>query len=131
MISKLKKIIIPAVVVAVLVAGYFFFFKKTPGDDASLVSSATTDPTTGAVTSDPNSGANQEFLNILLNVKNIKLDDSIFSDPAFIVLHDSTIILIPDATTGRPNPFAPIGFEKASTPPVAPNKAENVQKPKN
>ena len=53
---------------------------------------------------------------VLLNVKNIKLDDSIFSDIAFSNLRDSSITLIPDGTEGRPNPFAPIGSDASVAP---------------
>lgn len=50
-----------------------------------------------------------DFLNLLLNVKNIRLDDSILRDPSFNNLRDSSITLIPDGNEGRPNPFAQFG----------------------
>ena len=62
----------------------------------------------------------QDFLSLLLNVKNIKLDDSIFSDPAFINLHDSSITLTPDAVVGRPNPFAQFGNDAVVATPTTP-----------
>ncbi len=72
----------------------------------------------------------KDFLVLLSNVKNIKLDDTIFSDPAFNSLHDSSITLIPDGTEGRPNPFAQFGNDAlpvlntqnnlTTTPPVTP-----------
>lgn len=51
----------------------------------------------------------QQILATLSNVKNINLDDSIFSSIAFQSLIDGTIPLVPDNNEGRPNPFAPIG----------------------
>ena len=74
---------------------------------SGTVSSTSTTDTTGANT--PISGS--EFLTVLLSVKNISLDDSIFSDLAFTSLHDSSIELISDIPEGRPNPFAPIGSD--------------------
>lgn len=53
---------------------------------------------------------------MLLNVKKIKLNSSIFSNTAFINLHDSSILLSPSGDEGRLNPFAPIGFEASSAP---------------
>ena len=60
----------------------------------------------GTGTSIPNSLANKDFLNLFSGIKNIKLNDAIFSDPAFNSLRDSSIVLVPDGTEGRPNPFA-------------------------
>lgn len=74
----------------------------------------------------------KDFLALFSSIKNIKLNDAIFSDPAFISLHDSSIILTPDGTEGRPNPFAQFGNDAtmpvqpaSSTPPapIAPAQA--------
>jgi hypothetical protein len=96
-----------------LVIIYFFVIKK-PSDESSLTSSAPAD--TGVSTSGQNIEVDQNFIADLQSVKSIRLDDAIFSDPAFATLRDSSIILIPDGTEGRPNPFAPIGFENSVTP---------------
>ena len=61
-----------------------------------------------------NDATTQDFLSTLLSVNNIKLDTTILSDPAFISLHDSTVLLTPDPNPGRPNPFAQFGDD---TPP--------------
>ncbi|MBI3888502.1 hypothetical protein HY311_01780 [Candidatus Nomurabacteria bacterium] len=120
---KIRNIIIFAAIAVALVLIYVFFFKPSSSDQANLVSSAPATSDTG------NSGANipngttlvtQDFLTLLLNVKHIKLDDSIFADPAFGSLHDSSITLVPDATTGRPNPFAQFGNDAVSVPAVIP-----------
>ncbi|MBU1727768.1 hypothetical protein KKA39_00405 [Patescibacteria group bacterium] len=114
MFSKIKNIILFLIIVAILILAYFFFFKKAP-DEASLVSTSGSSvlPANSAI--DQNSEIGKDFLSILLNVKNIKLDDSIFSDPAFVSLRDSSIILISDGNEGRPNPFAPIGSDITAT----------------
>ncbi|MBI2630796.1 hypothetical protein HYW73_01080 [Candidatus Nomurabacteria bacterium] len=78
-----------------------------------------------------NSGANavfpnadskiaENFLTLLLSVRNISLNDSIFDEMAWSNLKDSSIVLIPDGTEGRPNPFAPLGYDSARVPPPAP-----------
>jgi hypothetical protein len=108
---------------------YFVFMRSSSSDQGSLVSSpaSTTLPNVqgasstvaGASVSGGTDLVAQDFLTLLLNVKNIKLDDSIFSDPAFNSLHDSSIVLVPDVTTGRPNPFAKFGAENIVTSPPA------------
>jgi len=118
MMSKIKNIIIFLVIAIVLILGYVFFFKKEP-DQGNLVSSA---PGSTAPTSNNTESVDLitgDFLSMLLNVKNIKLDESIFTDPAFLTLRDSSILLIPDGSEGRPNPFAPIGFESTFSAPVS------------
>jgi len=120
---KVKNIIIFLLVFAIIVAAYIFFFKKPSQDNGSaLVSStgssaiATASPA-GNMSAD---SATQDFLNLLLSVKEIKLDDSIFSDIAFQSLDGShSITLTPDGTEGRPNPFAPIGSDVVATPPAS------------
>lgn len=112
---KPKNIIIFVAAGAILVLVYVFFIKPSP-EPTGLVSTST-DPVTGDMalpdgTSSDTLGTN-DFLAVLLNVKNIKLDDSIFSDPAFATLRDSSITLTPDGTEGRPNPFAPIGSDSS------------------
>ena len=104
---KIKNIIILVVVAIALILVYVFFLKPAPAEP-NLTSSGTAVSSTTNVT-DQNNSANQDFLSLLLSVKSIKLDDSIFSDSTFSTLHDSSILLTPDGTEGRPNPFAPIG----------------------
>jgi len=118
MSRKIKNIIIFLVIVAIAVSIYIFYIKASPDNSATpLVSSTpfsapqnTTTPTTNIV-------AAGDFLTLLLSVKNIKLDNAIFSDVAFASLHDSSISLTADGTEGRTNPFAPLGAD-ASVPPV-------------
>jgi hypothetical protein len=114
MSSKVKNIIIVVVIAAALILAYVFLFNKN-SNETNLTS-------TSGVSSLPNVNSNQnvpvdtEFLSVLLGIKNIKLNDSIFSDVAFKNLNDSSITLVPDNNEGRKNPFANIGLDPASTP---------------
>lgn len=92
----------------VLVGGYLLFVKK-PNAAPGLVSSSEVATETGDTLKEEDSVIAKELLGVLLNVKNIRLNDSIFNEEAFTSLQDSTILLVPDGTEGRPNPFAPIG----------------------
>ena len=113
---KIRNIIIFVTIGAALVLVYIFFVKPSLNNNDTLVSVV---PTNTNTTSDNTVGdvskiVNQDYLSLLLSVKNIKLDDSIFSDKAFISLDGSnSVVLVPDGTEGRPNPFAPIGSDAA------------------
>ena len=113
---KIRNIIIFIVIAAAFVAIYIYFIKPS-FEQASLVSlgSGVTLPNidgSTANTSNINPLITKDFLAIFSNVKNLKLDDTIFSDPAFNNLHDSSIVLVPDGTEGRPNPFAQFGNDR-------------------
>ncbi len=64
---------------------------------------------------------NQDLVSLLLELKSITLDESIFSDPAFTGLQDFSQELVPEAV-GRVNPFAPLGQGRPQVvqPPVQP-----------
>lgn len=115
MYPKIKNIIIFVGIAGLLILIYIFFIKKDPPLD-NLVSSpgsvSATDPNAQTVAGggQPPPIA-QDFISLLSNVTNIKLDDTIFSDNAFNSLRDSSLILIPDGNEGRPNPFAPLGAD--------------------
>jgi hypothetical protein len=111
MMAKAKKPIIFAVIALLLVFLYLTFFKKD-GEEALLSSSL---DNAGAVSLPDSSSASsfisQDFLALLLGIRNISLDDSILSDPAFLSLRDSSIELVQDGSEGRRNPFAPFGSD--------------------
>ncbi len=113
MTSTIKNIIIFIVIAAALILAYIFFFKQAPAEPPLTSSSANPVLPTGNEGSNPSS--NQDFLSVLLNVKNIGLNDNIFSDPAFASLRDTSVNLTPDGTEGRPNPFAPFGSDLTAT----------------
>ncbi|MFA5778139.1 MAG: hypothetical protein WC870_01460 [Candidatus Paceibacterota bacterium] len=119
MTPKIRNIIIFVTIAAVFVLIYIFFIKPSP-PEANLVSSPSTTnlPNIDGSSSEKNnpnmnSEVAKDFLALLLSVKNIKLNDAIFSDPAFSSLHDSSITLTPSGTEGRPNPFAQFGSDSA------------------
>ncbi|MEI8174968.1 MAG: hypothetical protein WCG28_03390 [bacterium] len=118
----IKNIIIFIAIGAVFAGAYWYFTKGSSTDTASLISVSGNAVSTNTNTSAQidNSAVAQEFLTSLLNVKNIKLDDAIFSDKAFISLHDSSIILTPDGNEGRANPFAPLGNDVVAPTCVSP-----------
>ncbi len=107
---KIKNIIIFLAIGVAFVLIYIFFIKPKPPVPA-LVSSPGISVVPDTSAGSANGKITQDFLNLLLSVKSVKLDDSIFSDSAFTSLHDSSITLTPDATQGRINPFAPLGAE--------------------
>ncbi|MEK7572614.1 MAG: hypothetical protein AAB493_02030 [Patescibacteria group bacterium] len=110
MASKIKTVIIFAIIVTFLVLVYVFLFKKN-SDQANLTSSSEVNLSPNTDISSQNIPVDTEFLSVLLSIKNIKLNDAIFSDIAFTSLRDSSITLNHDGTEGRKNPFAPIGFD--------------------
>jgi hypothetical protein len=120
---KIRNIIIFVAIAGVLILVYVFFIKpSSSSNQANLVSSSgtTTSTATGSGTDTGTQNATSSiagnFLTLLLSVKTIQLNTDIFSDPAFTSLHDSSIVLVPDATTGRPDPFAQFGAEDVATP---------------
>jgi len=115
MSSKIKNIIIFVVVAIALILAYVFFFKPAPAQP-NLTTSAGTSAAPGANVSGQTAAIGGDFLSLLLSVKSIKLDDSIFSNPAFASLRDSSIELVLDPSqVGRPIPFAPIGSDAAAS----------------
>lgn len=116
MASKIKTIIISLVVIIALILAYVFFFKKSSVQTNLTSSTSVATTTTGA-----SAPIDTEFLSILLSVKDIKLNDAIFSDSTFNNLRDSSITLTQDGTEGRKNPFAPIGVDAITSTTVTPD----------
>lgn len=120
--STIKNAIIFIVIGGALFSVYFFFIKPDP-EQANLVTNSTSlgegELVVGNTENLPNADSEiaKELLVVLLNVKNITLNDAILSDPAFKNLVDSTVTLIAEKNEGRPNPFAPIGSD-ALVPPA-------------
>ena len=108
------------VVGVILILIYIFFIKKAP-EQPALIAVSPNGAKSPDDTSSQGSSITKDFLTLLLNVKNIKLDAAIFSDIAFSNLRDSSIVLTPDGTEGRPNPFAPIGSDSIVLPANNPN----------
>lgn len=124
--SKIKNIIIFTTITVLFILIYIFFIKPKPVTE-NLISSPSNTVLPNIVDANLNisegnktSLVAKDFLTLLLNVKNIKLDDTIFSEIAFDSLRDSSIVLIPDGNEGRPNPFAPLGIDKIISSPTSP-----------
>jgi hypothetical protein len=120
MSKSIKNIIIFVVIVIILGVGYFMFFGKTSAPvsntNSSLQTSAGVAPvnsvvSTNSLTSAEATKISQEFVNQLLNLQAIKLNDDIFSSLAFQSLQDFSIVLVQPGNEGRPNPFAPFGTD--------------------
>lgn len=115
----LKIALIITIVIAVLFFGYNLLAPRLAQDPATsspLQSTNTGEP----VSSQPVSTTaeqiradeiNQQFINELLNIRSIKLDDEIFSLASFQALQDFSLNLIQPGNQGRDNPFAPFGTE--------------------
>ena len=87
------------VIIALIIAAFFIYsFFFAPKDDAVLKESGGT--TTVSV--------DNELIALLLELKALKLDDSLFSNSAFQSLQDFSQALVPEPI-GRENPFAPLG----------------------
>lgn len=120
MSGTFKKVVIIVVALGAIIFVILSVGNKPKTDNNLVSSNPTGDPITGIAgginaTAPSTSLGTDEFLTKLLSIKNIELNGSIFEEPAFSTLKDSSIILIQDGTEGRPNPFAPIGFENLST----------------
>lgn len=99
-LKKYKNIIIGVLVVVVLFIGYSLFTDNASKNAGLLSSQSGTQANRG----------NSDLLVLLINLRSITLDDSIFSDPTFERLTDFGREITPEPT-GRNNPFAPVGAE--------------------
>jgi hypothetical protein len=99
--------------VFVVAAGALYYFYSA-GGSSPLLSQSTQD-----------SPVSQEILTTLGNLRTIKLDSSIFSDPLFLSLSDFGVA-IPPAAAGRRNPFAPVGTGGAASTPVSTTTASTT-----
>ena len=116
---NIRNIIIFLGLAAVFTAVYIYFIKSGPEQNLSIVSSSVNSATQNSASSTSSDTQNviaKNFLSLLLNTKNIKLEDSIFSDKSFQSLIDSSIPLVPEVNAGRPNPFAQFGADSSAVP---------------
>ncbi len=114
--STLRKIFLFIIILVVLIVGYMYI----SGKGNKTTSAGTLGSTTGAANVGTNASSaaqaqiGQQFLTTLLNLKNIKLDDSIFTQPSFTNLQDFTAPIGATDPEGRPNPFAPLGLNASA-----------------
>ena len=99
--SKLKTYGTIAIVVLVFVLVYFYVSGGSPS--SSTLTQGSGD---GAI------GSSE--LSLLNQVNSLKIDTTLFSDPAFLSLQDYSVAITPE-NVGRPNPFAPLSGEAVPT----------------
>ncbi len=117
MASKIFKIIIAVLVLAAIGgAVYYFGYKKDGVATVTGLVSSNTGASTGLQNSAIGEGSTgSQVVAILRNLSAIKLDDSVFRNPAFALLTDISISLPPVTNQGRRNPFAPVGAADTTT----------------
>ena len=111
--KKLKTILILLVVVVIIgiVANYFIQNKKTPSPVAQNPLTASSRAAGVAVQTVP-TAAVTEFSMLLSTIKSISIDTSLFTNRSYLSLRDFPITLGTEIV-GRPNPFAPVGYDTA------------------
>ena len=96
---KAHKII---VILAIIVAVGAWWILSSLGGSSSSNAVLTTQPLDSNL-----SPADQNLVSTLLQLRAVKLDGGIFSEPAFQALKDFSTQIIPEPV-GRPNPFLPL-----------------------
>jgi|SRR3989344_4164518 len=97
-----RNTLLAVVVGAVLLALMWYMLGGTSGDV----------PLTETTTFDSETAAERSIVETLLALRAVSLSGTIFSDPVFQVLKDFGTPIIPEQA-GRPNPFAPLGVDRA------------------
>jgi len=96
MFARYKKIITIIIVLILAFIAYSFWQKDDPADSESLVR---TQPTNIDV-------LGQDIIRVLNRIDDIDLDRSVFEDPVYKSLIDSSRPILPEPV-GRNNPFLP------------------------
>ncbi len=91
--------------------GYSIFRARGNADAATTAGLTTSGIPDSPLAPNKTLGVGNEFVTLLLNIRSIKLDSSIFSDKSFRSLQDFSRPIPPDTNPGRPNPFAPLGVD--------------------
>ncbi len=92
---KIKKIGLAIVIVLILVLVYIFMSGGSSSSSGSLL------------TSTPYGAVGSAELALLNQMRSLKIDTSLFNDPAYKSLIDYSVDITPE-NVGRPNPFAPL-----------------------
>lgn len=101
MSNKKRSIIIAGIIILGAFASLRTFQNETQAQEPLVV------PDTASVDTESNQKG-REILALLAELKSVRLDESIFSDPIFQSLQDTSVELNQEPK-GRPNPFAPLG----------------------
>jgi hypothetical protein len=96
--EKSKLITIGAVIIVIL-AGYLGWQWYGASSDVGSVLTSSGDSAS--------SEQAQELINFITELKTIRIETGIFTNPAFLSLVDSTVVIAPQPI-GRKNPFAPL-----------------------
>lgn len=113
------------ITLAVVILGGVAYEISTPLKPLSAAGTlSSSEPT--AMDPDASSEIGNQFLNLLLNIKTIRLDDSILKAPTFSTLQDYSINLVQLGNEGRANPFAAIGRDKGKDQSAANSTPENI-----
>ena len=104
--KSLKSIIIIVGIIVVALIAYFYYEGSKSASNSNLVSTpADVDAQQVGV----------RVLNLLNQIKSLKIDTTLFSDPSYQTLRDYSVA-IPQQNVGRSNPFAPIpGMQSSGT----------------
>lgn len=133
--STIKNIITFLAIFLVIGLGYWFFSSRGNSTDitnvglsgsvqsTNPVSSGSGLPSEAQVASDVELTAGTDFLSALLNLNNIKLEDSVLSSPVLSSLFDFSVELESEGDAGRSNPFAPLGSDVSIAPNPTPSPA--------
>lgn len=109
--GMLKKIIIFVIVFILVIVAWSIISGKKDDTNRTLTSSATESD----LLDEDESAVADTFLNTLLDLNTLTLDDTIFGDPRFQSLVDHRVVLTPQPE-GRSNPYLPTGSSTTSTP---------------
>ena len=103
-IKKYKSAFIILIVAVLAFTAYSVFFAGGVRQDESLLTTNNAAVPEAAITS--------ELISLLLEMKVLKLDNSLFSDKRFRSLTDFSVTLTPQPI-GRSNPFLPLGVSSS------------------
>lgn len=103
--SNLKNILIVGVLLIAAFYGYSYFFGGSSNTGSLQVS----------VPAAVDNSVGKDLLLVLADLRTLKLDDSIFSNPEFRSLKNFRVDLSPEPV-GRTNPFAPLSGSSGSAP---------------
>ncbi len=109
--KTIQKIFIGLVIAVVLLVAYAVLNGNSVDRNNSTLSSSIKSGSLGQIQETDTALANAEILRILGAIKDINLEDDIFTNPVFKELVDSRFSIPRPLRIGRPNPFFPIGFD--------------------
>lgn len=97
-----NNIVIAIIALILLSVGGFYYISRDEQTSSDLL-----------VSESAENGVDRELLATLLELKSLKFNPALFESNTFKSLKDFSR-QIPDEPVGRPNPFAPVGTDKAA-----------------